>query len=356
MRVLIATGGSGGHIFPAIKVGLECQTKGYPCLFVGSLKFGIDRLKQNDLEFSMIETCGWGGIKIFKAIYLSIKATYYSFKIFKSFHPDVVIGFGGYSSFPVCLAARLKRIPTLIHEQNVIPGKANKALSPMVQKILVSFTKSSAFFPQRKCVLTGCPSLIQDSIVSTEEALSFFGFVQGKYTILVFGGSQGSQKINTVFLESIGELSRHVSLQVIHVIGSEDGNEAEAHYVRLGVQAFVVNFLDRMDYAYKAADLVIARAGALTVTEILCFQKAAIFIPYPHAEAHQKENARVLTSSGFAVMMEDMTLTASALTRTIRNQYERHKSEDKRSYTEEYLDNPAGHILEEASTLAALYQ
>ena len=143
----------------------------------------------------------------------------------------------------------------------------------------------------------------------------------------MFGGSQGSKNINQTFIDSIEELSRKIKLQIIHILGHEDTAAVDSVYAAKSIPAYVTGFLDRMDYAYAAADLVIARSGALTVTEVLCFQKAAIFIPYPHASSHQKENAAVLTSSQHAVLMEDRALTSPALTNAIRNQYERHQTE-----------------------------
>ena len=350
MRILLAAGGSGGHIFPAVRVALACREKNFPCLVVGSLKFGRRRLEENSIAFEDIETCGFNAHRFFKACYLSGRALQRSRQIIREFQPDVVIGFGGYSSFPVCAAARLAGKPVLIHEQNVVPGKANRLVSLWARKVLVSFQKSCSFFPKTKCEVSGCPSLIDNVQVSHEEALRFFGFEPGRYTLLVFGGSQGSQKINRIFLKAARELYQKMPFQVIHLLGKDGEEEAAAFYRREGINAFVAPFLERMDFAYAAADLVLARAGALTVTEVICFQKAAIFVPYPHARAHQKENALALKGSPFAVVMEDAALNAAALIHAIYHQYERHRPGGGEKYPKGFTGSPAERILEEAQT------
>ena len=350
MKILLTTGGSGGHIFPAIQVGRECQKQGHECLFVGSLKFGVEKLKESNFQYREIQTCGWTGLKVLKAFVLNISATWKCLGIMKDFQPDIVMGFGSYSAVPACLAARLKGIPTVIHEQNVVPGKANRMLSSFVQRIFLSFPQSRSFFPKEKTVVTGCPTLFEHSEVHKEEARAFFGLDKDLYTLFVFGGSQSSAHINRIFKEAAQTLIDDLPFQIIQVCAQEDLESFRAFYREHKIKACVQSFVEQMDYAYKAADLVISRAGAATITELILFKKSAILIPYPFAGSHQKQNAEVLKDSGFVQMILDQDLNSGLLKEAIQKQHQK-KNQDGVYAHMDYVSNPAQRILEEVSLL-----
>jgi len=232
-----------------------------------------------------------------------------------------VVGFGSIVCIPLILFAWLFRIKTLIHEQNLIPGRANRFLARFSDRIAITFEGSRDYFgnSRRKTVLTG--NLVRGELkrIDKDKALIFFGFKPGKFSVLVMGGSSGSHRINEEFLSFVSKTKYRNNLQVIHLCGQQDGNWLRQGYKNLGVDARVLGFLSQMHYAYSACELVICRSGATTITEIIFFQLPAIVIPYPFAYGHQAANARVLTDNGCAVLIKDSELNPSLLKETIEN-------------------------------------
>jgi UDP-N-acetylglucosamine--N-acetylmuramyl-(pentapeptide) pyrophosphoryl-undecaprenol N-acetylglucosamine transferase len=244
-----------------------------------------------------------------------------SIVILLSFKPDIVVGFGSLVSVPMVMLAWLLRIKTLIHEQNVIPGRANRFLARFNDKIAVSFAETEGYLKKykRKVVLTGNPIRRELLQIDKNKALNFFGFSNNKFTILIVGGSLGSHRINLGFLETISRISDKFRLQVIHLTGPHDYDLLKRSYKDLNIQVQLFKFFDSMQYAYSAADLIISRAGASTVAEIISFRLPAIIIPYPFAYRHQLTNAKVLENKGCAIIIKDNDLNGDILMKNIEN-------------------------------------
>lgn len=240
--------------------------------------------------------------------------------IVKSFHPDVVVGVGGYASGPLVRVASQMRIPSVLQEQNSYPGITNKLLAKKAHTICVAYPGMEKFFPKEKIVLTGNPMRSQlGKNISREEAASLFGLDPNKKTILAFGGSLGARTINETIQQSHDLVAGRDDIQVLWQIGKLYAEKfLDTHTARLiNVKAFV--FIDRMDMAYAIADVVIARAGAITISELCLTGKAAILIPSPHvAEDHQTHNARSLTHLGAAVLIPDAEAPDKAFGEALR--------------------------------------
>ena len=319
-KIVIATGGSGGHLFPALKVAQELRKGQHDIQLIGSFGLGIEKIKKAGFSFVNLQAVGLTKGNILKKINIvgtMIKAIFSSFKILKQIKPDIVLGFGGYGAFPIVLSAVFLHIPTMIHEQNVVPGRANAILAHWVNKIGISFRQSQKFFKKNNTILTGCPIHLEIGLQSKMEILKKFQLEDHKFTILVFGGSQGSHRINEVFLQVVEHLKGVLDFQVIHISGSKDYTELKEHYSKLAVPFALFEFLDHIEDAYFLADVIISRAGASTITEIAMFDKPAILIPYPHAQSHQKENALILCESNRARLIEEQYLTTERLKNTV---------------------------------------
>jgi len=320
MKIVIATGGSGGHLFPALKLAHELRKDYHTIHFLGSFSLGREQIEKEGFSFDELQVRGLkfsSLMEFLRTIGLFIKASCSATYLLKKINPDVVVGFGGYGSFSTVLAAVLLRYPTLIHEQNVIPGRANAVLSKFVKKIAISFPQSIQYFKKDKAILTGCPSHVPREGLVKQAIFEEFKLKNNRITILVFGGSQGSHRVNEGFIQAARLLKKHLNFQVIHISGKEDYPELQKRYAELAIPYALFEFLENMDHAYTIADLVISRAGAVTVSELLLFQLPAILVPYPFARAHQKENALVLCETKFARLIEEKDFSSQELNRII---------------------------------------
>jgi UDP-N-acetylglucosamine--N-acetylmuramyl-(pentapeptide) pyrophosphoryl-undecaprenol N-acetylglucosamine transferase len=317
MKILIACSGSGGHIFPALSSAQELRKQDCGILFLQTNRKDIDELIASegfDIVNSNLEKISFVGLKNkVQSIFNLFLAAINSFRIISDIRPNVVIGFGGYHSGPIVVAAHLLKIPTLIHEQNVIPGKANRILSKFADKVAVSFRESHDYFKSSKVVFTGCPLRSEIFSISKESAYSKYGFAKDKFTILVMGGSQGSHNINLNFVKAVNLLEQKDQIQIIHLTGKNDYELISKEYRKTNIPCLVFDFLDEMGYAYKLADFVIARAGASTIFELMSLAIPAIIIPYPFAGRHQTANAKILSDAGAAILIEEGELSAQAL-------------------------------------------
>ena len=317
MKIVIGTGGSGGHLFPALKVAEELKRQSHEVVFIGSFRDGaLETIQNSGFSFENLSIQGFTAenvAKIFSSARLMCRGYGQSRQLLKKFKPQVVVGFGGYGSFPVVLAAIFLRIPTLIHEQNVIAGRANKILAKGVNRIAVSFPQAEGYFRKEKVILTGCPCHVSGRKFERETLLKEFNFEHDRMTLLVLGGSQGSHRINEIVFEAIKILKAKQPFQVIHLTGAKDYSQLKIRYQELGIPFALFAFLDKMEEAYSLADLVISRAGAVTVTEIAMARLPAILIPYPFAGGHQMYNAKVLNDVGTARIVNDKELSASRL-------------------------------------------
>ncbi|MEX6685913.1 undecaprenyldiphospho-muramoylpentapeptide beta-N-acetylglucosaminyltransferase [Danxiaibacter flavus] len=311
LRFIIAGGGTGGHIFPAIAIAnaLRQQLPDAAILFVGAKgKMEMEKVPQAGYEIEGLDIAGFNRSSLLKNIGLPfklIKSFYQVRAIVGRFKPDAVIGVGGYSSFPVLRFAQKKGIPTFIHESNSFAGKSNILLGRAATKIFVAVEGMEKFFPAEKILITGNPvrKNIANADVSREEALAFFG-LQDKKTILVVGGSLGAKTINDVVASHVQDLEP-LDLQLIWQTG-KNGAELYRNRGRSFSNVWVSDFIVEMDKAYAAADLVVSRAGAMAVTELCVAKKPVIFVPFPYAaEDHQTVNAKQLVDKDAAMMVKD---------------------------------------------------
>jgi UDP-N-acetylglucosamine--N-acetylmuramyl-(pentapeptide) pyrophosphoryl-undecaprenol N-acetylglucosamine transferase len=318
MRLLLAGGGTGGHLFPAVALAQELKRvePDAEILFVGTER-GFESLVVPELGFPLehIRIEGFVGKSVVKKIgfcLMLFQSIRQSLKILDRFHPDVVVGVGGYASAPVLLAARIKGRAVLIHEQNAIPGLANRLLGRLVRRICLSFEDEEGFFQAEKTVLTGNP--LRKGIADCPPA-------EGAPVLLVFGGSQGAEAINRALVDALPLLDEwKEKLQIIHQTGEKDEEDVRQAYMAAGWENYrVVPFIRDMSAAYASAHLVVCRAGATTIAELCGCGRAAVLIPYPYAaRGHQTRNARVLEKHGAAVLLDQGGLTPEKLAENIR--------------------------------------
>jgi UDP-N-acetylglucosamine--N-acetylmuramyl-(pentapeptide) pyrophosphoryl-undecaprenol N-acetylglucosamine transferase len=308
VRIVIAGGGTGGHIFPAIAVAnaLKAIDTNIEILFVGAKgKMEMEKVPQAGYKIEGLDIAGFNRSSLIKNIGLPFKLVK-SFlqvrSIFNEFKPDAAMGVGGYSSFPVLRSAQSKGIPTFIHESNSFAGKANIMLGKKATKVFTGTDGMEKFFPKEKIVVTGNPvrAGIAHSTISQAEGKKFFSLDETKKTVLIVGGSLGAKSINEAIDKHLGELL-DAGLQVIWQTGKLYTPKAK---VDKGV--WVNAFINQMEYAYAAADMVISRSGAMTVAELCVVKKPVLFVPYPFAaEDHQTVNAQQLVNKNAALMVKD---------------------------------------------------
>jgi UDP-N-acetylglucosamine--N-acetylmuramyl-(pentapeptide) pyrophosphoryl-undecaprenol N-acetylglucosamine transferase len=317
LRIIIAGGGTGGHLFPAVAIAKEI-VKRYEAADIrfvtGRRKMESDILTRLGFHHQSIHVEGIKGRGWKKGFMVLIKLPYsilQSISILKRFSPHFVIGVGGYSSGPVCLAARLMGIPTGIHEQNSFPGLTNRLLCRIVDKVFVSFEESRQHFPRGTLYLTGNP--VREELLARETVPSLKG--EQDFTILVVGGSLGALAINRAFVAAL-EILREKGKDpvVIHQSGETDYTHVVEAYEQRGLKGNIMPFIEDMAEAYQQADLVVSRAGATTVSELAALGKPAILIPYPFAtNSHQETNALMLVRVGGAKMLLEQELSGESL-------------------------------------------
>jgi len=314
MKILIATGGTGGHIFPAIETATALKVRGHQVSFAGVLGANEEKIRALGFPVFLLAAQGLNDRSFlgwFKFSRIMVQAIFRSFGVVRKFAPDKIIGFGGYGAFPVAMAGSLMRCPVLIHEQNVVPGKANVLLSKFVKKVAISFEGSRKYFNPAKVTWTGCPCHHSAAPLRSEGLLAF-GLKEDKKTIVLLGGSQGSQRLNEVFFELMKDLSP-VNFQAIHMTGLREFSLYEARYREADLPVKAYAFINNISHAYASADLIIARAGAATVSELGLLGLAAVLVPYPFAGNHQKYNADVLGNTQAAIVLEQKDLTKTSL-------------------------------------------
>jgi UDP-N-acetylglucosamine--N-acetylmuramyl-(pentapeptide) pyrophosphoryl-undecaprenol N-acetylglucosamine transferase len=321
VKVLIAGGGTGGHLFPGIALAEEVTTRhhGNEVVFVGTER-GLEArvVPKEGYPLELVKVQGLKGKSLFaflKALIALPLAFIESFRILARQKPDVVVGVGGYASGPVVLAAWLMGIPTAIQEQNALPGLTNKLLGRVVRVVFTAFEGARRFFPEKKVQLIGNPirRKLMDNYLRSHVA-------HERFSLLVFGGSLGARGINQRMIEaldSLGDLKD--GLHFVHQTGKNDLEQVRQGYAEKGFQADVVEFIDDMSSAYAKADLVVCRAGATTLAELTVCKKASLLIPFPHAtDDHQAVNAKALVDAGAALMFRESELTGQKLAETIR--------------------------------------
>ena len=315
-RVILTTGGTGGHIFPALAVAEQLREldPGIEILFVGTLHGPEGRLAANaGLAFKGLPVHGvlGRGIKAAGALVNMIGAIASARSIINDFRPAVVAGFGSYASIPSLVAAKLSGIPITIHEQNAIPGLSNKLLGKMARRIFLSLPDTTKSFDPGKSLLTGNP--VRSAIAALRTAAQSQP-ASSCPRLLVMGGSQGARAINSAVLASLPRLT---DIFIQHQTGITDFERVKAGYAAHGFgpeQADIVPFIDNMADAYSRADLVLCRSGATTVAELALAGKPAVFIPFPYAtHDHQTANAQAMVNAGAACMLQQRDMPAKDL-------------------------------------------
>ncbi len=314
LKFIISGGGTGGHIYPAIAIADELKVQFPDCeiLFVGAKdKMEMKKVPQAGYQIKVLWISGLQRKLTLSNLLFPVKLIFSmvkSYFILKSFKPNVVIGTGGFASGAVVKTASWIGLPTLIQEQNSYPGITNKWLSKTVDTICVAYENLNSFFPENKIKFTGNP-VRQDLLSLTDkkiDALAYFALDATQKTLLVLGGSLGSKKINELIAEKI-DLFIQQRYQIIWQTGSLYF-EQYSHFNQKG-NVKVVSFIDRMDYVYAAADVIISRSGASSVSELCIVGKPVIFIPSPNvAEDHQTQNAKAIANKNGAILIKESEL------------------------------------------------
>lgn len=321
VRILVSSGASGGHLFPAlgfIQALKERQPEARVLLVVPSAGLKAKALSAAACEIMVIPVPALKGLNAgFKFLLAAARGAL----LLGSFKPDIVVGFGGLSSVPLLIWAWLFRIRTVIHEQNVIPGRANRLLAWFADRIAVSFPESRSYLKlyAGKTVVTGNPLRRNMQALGRREGAEYFSLDPDRPIALVMGGSQGSRKINSTFLKVVSLIADRKRLQVIHLTGeAAETAPLEQGYRSLNIDFKLSAFLEQMRYAYAAADLVVSRAGATSIAEMIFWELPAILIPYPYACQHQMANAKALEGKGCALIIKDEELSAGALSEAVQ--------------------------------------
>jgi UDP-N-acetylglucosamine--N-acetylmuramyl-(pentapeptide) pyrophosphoryl-undecaprenol N-acetylglucosamine transferase len=314
MRAILAGGGTGGHVIPALAIAQQLQKDyGAQVLFVGTAR-GIETrlVPAAGYPLQLVKVGALKNVSLATRAKTSVdlpRSIWDAGRILAQFRPDVVIGVGGYASGPAMLAAQLRRIPTLAFEPNVVPGFANRVVARRVSAAAVHFAETAKYF--RNATVTGVP--VRQAFFDISERAS------GPPTLLVFGGSQGAHAINQALIEAVPALlAKHPDLQIVHQTGERDYNDAATAYASVGESVRAFQFIDDMPAFFAQADLIMCRSGASTVAEIAAAGKPAIFVPFPRAaDDHQKRNAELLERAGAAIMLEESRLSSVALVETV---------------------------------------
>jgi UDP-N-acetylglucosamine--N-acetylmuramyl-(pentapeptide) pyrophosphoryl-undecaprenol N-acetylglucosamine transferase len=333
LRIVIAGGGTGGHLFPGIAAAQEFMSRDRQnqVLFVITGKpFEIKVLAKTGFQHRCIASEALKGRGLWnqiKALLKILKGIYESIGILKDFRPRLAVGVGSYTSGPLLIAAWLMGIKIVLHEQNILPGITNRMLAPFADRIYISFenTKIGASWRlagtmPKKIRLTGNPirQEIYQSAVEQNKKDSIDSTESEAFTVLIIGGSQGAHSINTAVMEATHHIKKKETFAFVHQTGPKDELEAQKTYTRQGIDATVKSFFVDMAALYRKADLVICRAGATTMAEVTAMGKGIIFIPYPFAaDNHQMLNAQALANAGGAEMILQKDLNGKILAERI---------------------------------------
>lgn len=327
--MVIAGGGTGGHLFPGIAIAEEFKRRDAKAevIFIGT-EHGIEAkiIPREGYPIRFLRAEGFVGAPIFRKILSAGKMLFSlvdSYRILRSLKPKIVIGVGGYASIAPVMTAFMMSVPTMIVEQNSIPGLANRILGKFARAIGITYQESMALFPKEKTFLTGNPVRMRIVKGSRSAAYKIFSLDRDKFTIFVFGGSSGAKSINMAMVNAFNHmLDLKESVQFLHQTGEIDYEYVRESYRKWGFKGTVTPFIYQMAEAYAVADLVISRAGATTLAEITAIGKSAILIPYPYAAAHHQEfNANKLVEMKAARMILDHNLRGELLANYIKELY-----------------------------------
>ena len=329
LSLLVAAGGTGGHVFPGLAlartivqhdpeatVRFAGTTRGIETRAVPEAGFALDLLPILPLSRRLAK-------ETLLAPFAAVNGTFAARRLLRQHRFDVVCGMGGYVTLPVAMAARLEGVPVVLHEQNAVPGIANRLAARVARRIAVGVDAAAAAFPPERTVVVGNPVRPElahlDRAALHDEAVAAFGLDPARRTLFVFGGSQGSRRINQAVVAATAHWPEPAAVQVLHACGRRDEADVRAAWAEAdpdgrGLLVRIVPFVDRMDLAYAAADLAVTRAGAITMAELTAAGMPAVMVPLPHATAdHQAANAQAVAAAGGAVVVEDAALDGPAL-------------------------------------------
>jgi UDP-N-acetylglucosamine--N-acetylmuramyl-(pentapeptide) pyrophosphoryl-undecaprenol N-acetylglucosamine transferase len=324
LRILLACGGTGGHIYPAIAIAEALVKRHKAEVFFAGSDYGMEKGIIEGKKYRFFPVTARPFIRKFtfrnviNAFYV-VKSLFDSAGLIRKICPDIVIGTGGFVSFPVVFAAAMAGVKTLIHEPNTYPGIANRLLGNVASKVTAGFSETARFFPANKTEVTGNP--VRDTVIksSRKKAQKEFGLKASGKTLLVMPGSRAAIRINSVMLETLPLLAEKVqNLQVLWMTGQADLDRVKKGAKGGAARVKALPFIKDSGLAYAAADAAVLRAGASTLSEIAAAGAAAILVPYPHATGnHQEKNAEAFRKSGAAVVIRESNLTKEALLEAI---------------------------------------
>ncbi len=368
LRVIISGGGTGGHIFPAVSIANEIRAKrpDAKILFVGAEgRMEMQRVPAAGYEIKGLPIAGFNRKNLLKNIpvlFKIMKSRSMARQIIRDFRPQVAVGVGGYASGPTLNVAESMGIPTLLQEQNSYAGVTNKLLAKKARKICVAYEGMERFFPADKILFTGNPvrQNLLDCKVTKEDAVRSFGLVPGKQTILIVGGSLGARTLNDSILGNLPLVKQQSKVQFIWQTGKYYSEEIKAELARRGCpdNLKVMDFISDMSQAYAAADLVISRAGAGSISEFCLLGKPVILVPSPNvAEDHQTKNALALVQKNAALYIADADARRTLLPKAINTVSDLEKLESlSRNIIALARPNAASDIADEVIKLATTKQ
>jgi UDP-N-acetylglucosamine--N-acetylmuramyl-(pentapeptide) pyrophosphoryl-undecaprenol N-acetylglucosamine transferase len=323
MNAVIACGGTGGHLFPGIAVAEVLRDRGHEVMLLVSEK-DIDAVALSGHANFRVEKLPTVGLpSAFSPALLGFTRRFCESlslckSLYRKFKPQAVLGMGGFTSTAPVLAGRMRGTATFIHESNAVPGKANRLTARLVNAVMLGFKECAPFFPKTRTEVTGTP--VRTELVRLDRSIARrrLGLREDLTTLLVMGGSQGASGINQALIKSLPFL-KDVPLQVIHLSGARDERLVADNYRRENVPAYIAAFHHRMEEAYSAADLFVARAGAASLAEFAAFSLPGILIPFPYAtNDHQTRNAEIYAGAQAAVVLKESEISGELLARKIR--------------------------------------
>lgn len=326
MKVLIAAGGSGGHIFPAISLAEELEKRASTAIIFAASKRSIDqkileKAKFKKYFFSINPMPYRIGLRFLRFGYNCIIDFFKSLWVLFVEQPAIVVGFGGYTSGMIVLLARFFNVRTVIHEQNIFPGRANVMLDRIVTSVAVTFDESVRYFKNKNIVVTGNP--LRKSLITCDKKTSFEKLGskdKSFFTLLVIGGSQGARSLNNLVVDSILKLDKGIleKLQIVHIAGADNCDFVSKTYNDNNINASTFSFVENIHDAYNVADLVISRSGSAAIFEIALYAKPMILIPYPHKKNSQRLNAKYFSDRNAAICLEEENIKDNKLRDIIR--------------------------------------
>lgn len=319
IRVVMAGGGTGGHLFPGLAVAREISDGGGKVMFVGT-EAGLEskRVPQAGYPLRLIniqplKRVDWK--TRLRSLAAMPKALFESARILHGFKPHVALGLGGYASGPMMVAAWMLDIPVVLMEQNTVPGITNRMLSRIARKVVIAFTHSTRYFPQGRTVLLGNP--VRKELVAALAGNKAFDPDKKPKVVTVLGGSQGAHALNELFMEAAWNLAA-LKLEIIHQTGPKDTEQVEEVYRKVGIKAQVQPFFSDMAQVYQRTDLAVCRAGATTLAELMVAGIPALLVPYPYAsDDHQTLNAQAVSLAGGGMVFDQAYLTSTKLSEAV---------------------------------------